>query len=98
MFHLTFPTTRSSFSMVKEIGHAQPPFRRPFSLIRKSKPPPDDPEESKRFIDMAREIGAQEPSPDFELAFRKVAEKPKGRHRSMPSDRRSRRSGKPDSS
>jgi hypothetical protein len=26
MFHLTFPTTITRFSMVKEIGHAKPPF------------------------------------------------------------------------
>jgi hypothetical protein len=30
MFHLTFPTTITRFSMVKEIGHAKPPFRRAF--------------------------------------------------------------------
>jgi hypothetical protein len=47
-------------------------------MPRKPKPKPDDPEESKRFIDMAREVGAEEPSPDFERVFRKVAEQPKG--------------------
>ena len=47
-------------------------------MLRKPKPPPDDPEESKRFIDMAREVGAEKPSPDFERVLRKVAEKPKG--------------------
>ena len=47
-------------------------------MPRKRKPPPDDPEESKRFIDMAREVGAEKPSPDFERVFRKVAEQPKG--------------------
>jgi hypothetical protein len=31
MFHLTFPTTITRFSMVKEIGHAVPPFSRSFS-------------------------------------------------------------------
>jgi hypothetical protein len=31
MFHLTFPTTRDSISVVKEIGHAIDPFGRPFS-------------------------------------------------------------------
>ena len=30
MFHLTFPTAIVRFSVVKEIGHAIPPFRRPF--------------------------------------------------------------------
>jgi hypothetical protein len=47
-------------------------------MPRKPKPPPDDPEQSKRFIDMAREVGAEKPSPDFERVFRKVAEQPKG--------------------
>ena len=60
------------------------------------KPPPDDPEQSKRFIDMAREVGAEKPSPDFDRVFRKVAEQPKGSPK--PSARRSRRSVKPASS
>jgi hypothetical protein len=47
-------------------------------MVRKPKPPPDDPEQSKRFIDMAREVGAEQPSPDFERVFRKVAETTKG--------------------
>jgi hypothetical protein len=38
----------------------------------------DDPEQSKRFIDMAREVGAEKPSPNFERVFRKVAEQTKG--------------------
>jgi hypothetical protein len=57
---------------------------------------PDDPEQSKRFIDMAREVDAEQPSPDFERVFRKVAEQPKGSPK--PSGRRSRRTGKPASS
>ena len=65
-------------------------------MPRKPKPPPDDPKQSKRFIDMAREVGAERPSPDFERVFRKVAEQPKGSP--QPSDRRSRRSGEPPSS
>ena len=63
------------------------------AMPRKPKPPPDDPEQSKRFIEIAREVGAEQPSPDFERVFRKVAEQPKG-HPARPSDRRSRRSGK----
>jgi hypothetical protein len=47
-------------------------------MPHKPKPPPDDPAESKRFIDMACEVGAEKPSPDFERIFRKVAEQPKG--------------------
>lgn len=44
------------------------------------KPKPDDPAESKRFIDMAREIGADESDEGrkaFERAFRKVVEPPR---------------------
>jgi hypothetical protein len=45
-------------------------------MPRKPKPQPDDPAQSKRFIDMAREIGTDE-SPEgresFERAFKKVA-------------------------
>ena len=47
-------------------------------MPRKPKRQPDDPEQSKRFIDMAREVGAEQPSPDFERVFRKVAEQSKG--------------------
>jgi hypothetical protein len=47
-------------------------------MPRKPRPPPDDPAQSKRFIDMAREVEAEKPSPDFERVFRKVAEQPKG--------------------
>jgi hypothetical protein len=46
-------------------------------MPRKPTPPPDDPEQSKRFIDIAREVEAETPSPNFERVFRKVAEKPK---------------------
>jgi hypothetical protein len=42
------------------------------------KPLPDDPAESMRFIDMVREVGAEDPSPDFQGVFRKIAEQPKG--------------------
>ena len=41
-------------------------------MPRKPKPPPDDPEQSKRFIDMAREIGADATKEEFERAFKKV--------------------------
>ena len=59
-------------------------------MPRKPTPLPDDPEESKRFIDMAREVGAEQPSPNFERVFRKVAEQSK--EPPKPSGRRSRRS------
>jgi hypothetical protein len=39
---------------------------------------PDDPEQSKRFIDMAREIGANASKEEFERVFKKVVA-PKGR-------------------
>jgi hypothetical protein len=44
-------------------------------MPRKPKPAPDDPAESKRFIDMARELGADETEQGreaFERAFKKV--------------------------
>jgi hypothetical protein len=40
---------------------------------RKPKPPPDDPEQSKRFIEAAREIGTDERPEEFERVFKKVA-------------------------
>jgi hypothetical protein len=39
---------------------------------RKPKPPPDDPAQSKRFIDMAREVEADERKDALERAFEKV--------------------------
>jgi hypothetical protein len=47
-------------------------------MPRKPKPPPDDPEQSKRFIEAAREIGTDESPEAFERVFRKVAGQPKG--------------------
>jgi hypothetical protein len=47
---------------------------------------PDDPEQSKRFLDMARELGADKSPKAFEEAFMKVVQpKPKGA-RSRPSE------------
>jgi hypothetical protein len=59
-------------------------------MARKPKPAPDDPAESKRFIDMAREIEADESDKGreaFERAFINVARpkketRPKSRERS----------------
>src|SRR5580693_4407052 len=42
-------------------------------MPRKPKPPPDDPEQSKRFIEIAREIGASASKEEFERAFKRVA-------------------------
>jgi len=39
---------------------------------RTAKPKPDDPAQSKRFIETAREIGASEDPKDFDRAFAKV--------------------------
>jgi hypothetical protein len=49
-------------------------------MPRKPNPPPDDPKQSKRFIEIAREVGADGTKEEFERAFKKVAsrrEKPK---------------------
>jgi hypothetical protein len=41
--------------------------------MTKPMPKPDDPAQSKRFIDMATELGAEGKPEEFERAFRKVA-------------------------
>jgi hypothetical protein len=41
-------------------------------MPRKPKPPPDDPEQSKRFIEAAREAGTDESPEAFERVFKKV--------------------------
>lgn len=41
-------------------------------MPRKPKPKPVDPKQSKRFADMAREIGADANAETFERAFKKV--------------------------
>jgi hypothetical protein len=47
-------------------------------MPRKPANPPDDPEQSKRFIDMAREVEATGTKEEFERVFKKVAkEKPR---------------------
>src|SRR5438067_3811454 len=47
------------------------------AMPRKPKPPRDDPEQSKRFIEIAREVEADGTKEEFERAFRKVVVKPK---------------------
>jgi hypothetical protein len=42
-------------------------------MSRKPASTPDDPEESKRFIDTAREVEASEDPKDFDEAFKRVA-------------------------
>jgi hypothetical protein len=41
-------------------------------MSRKPAPPPDDPEQSQRFIDTAKEIGADESKEGFERVFGKI--------------------------
>jgi hypothetical protein len=47
--------------------------------VTKPRPEPkkDDPEQSKRFIDMAREIGSDETEKGADRAFKKVAAAPR---------------------
>ena len=45
-------------------------------MPRKPTPPPDNPEQSKRFIEIAREVGAKDTQEEFDRAFRKVASRP----------------------
>ena len=42
-------------------------------MSRKSKPKPDDPEQSKRFIETAEEVGADTDDDALERAFKKIA-------------------------
>ena len=56
------------------------------SMPRKPKPPSDDPAESKRFIDMARELGADERPEAFERALEKVIGKPRKSKPSTPKE------------
>ncbi|GEM_PF-2371187 len=42
-------------------------------MSRKPSPKPDDPAQSKRFIEMAREVGADGSKTDLEHALRKIA-------------------------
>ncbi len=41
-------------------------------MPRKPSPPPDDPEQPKRFIEIAREVGADGTEEEFDKAFRKL--------------------------
>jgi len=45
-------------------------------MPRKPALTPDDPEQSKRFLDMAREVEAEGTEEDFVKAFRKIASQP----------------------
>ncbi len=41
-------------------------------MPRKPAPPPDDPEQSRRFIEIAREVGADGTEEEFDKAFHKL--------------------------
>jgi hypothetical protein len=45
-------------------------------MPRKAKPKPDDPAQSKRFIEAAREHGTDETGEAFERLFKKVVKSP----------------------
>lgn len=44
-------------------------------MPRQPKLKPDNPEEFKRFLDLAREVGADQASENFDRVFQKVAER-----------------------
>jgi hypothetical protein len=46
-------------------------------MPRQPKPKPDNPEQFKRFMQTAKEIGAGPPSEDFDRVLKKVAETPR---------------------
>lgn len=63
-------------------------------MPRKPKPPSDNPEQSKRFIEAARELGTDETGETFECAFKKIvrtniaiSEKPYSRKRGAKSSK-----------
>lgn len=56
---------------------------------RKPKPPPDDPEQSKRFQEAARELEADETGAVFEDAMKVVVRPKPAERRSRPSQKRS---------
>lgn len=61
-------------------------------MPQKPRPPPDDPEQFKRFTDMAREVKADTDPETLGRVFDKVASSKQ--ETSTPSARRSRRNGK----
>jgi hypothetical protein len=54
-------------------------------MPRKPEPPSDNPEQSKRFIEIAREVGADGTQEEFDKAFRKVASRQR-RKQDTPKD------------
>ena len=58
-------------------------------MSRKADPPHDNPEQSRRFIEVAREIGADQEAPDFDKVLGRVAESiaPETKARKKPTAR-----------
>lgn len=56
-------------------------------MPRKPKPQPDNPEQFKRFVDMAREVKADESPDALDRAFARVV--PSAKKKAMPARRRS---------
>lgn len=52
--------------------------------MAKPMPKPDDPEQSKRFIEMAKALEADSSPEDFDRAFRKVAAAPRSAKPAAP--------------
>jgi hypothetical protein len=59
--------------------------------MRKVNPKPDNPEQYRRFVETARELGADESPGALDRAFEKVVGKPKPKERSEPTPRPKRR-------
>jgi hypothetical protein len=57
-------------------------------MPRKPKPQPDNPEQFKRFTELAREVGADQPSENFERVLRKVAATKRDPQKSQPHRRK----------
>jgi hypothetical protein len=53
-------------------------------MPRKPKPPPDDPEQSKRFIETAEEVGADTDEEALERAFKKIVPKKRNASQKRP--------------
>jgi hypothetical protein len=56
------------------------------SMPRKPGPKPDDPAQSKRFIESARELGADETSERFDRLFKRIVTVKHAKKASVPKD------------
>jgi hypothetical protein len=55
-------------------------------MLRKPAPKPDDPAQSQRFLDTAKEVGADRDEEALERALKKVALQPRQRERRKQSE------------